>query len=88
MAMTIVPRQKAATSMDIFLLVTDNPNTRIWEVASPHRGLSFFGPMVWRENTRLTRVPAIQIDLVKIVLAIFCRDSGAARGSYVMSSVS
>ena len=60
--LTIVPRQKAATSMDIFLLVTDNRNTRIWEVAPPHRGLSFSGPMVCRENTRLSRVPAIQID--------------------------
>ena len=58
--LTIVPRQKAATSMvDIFLLVTDNRNTRIWEVASPHRGLSFSGPMVFPENTRLTRVGAI-----------------------------
>jgi hypothetical protein len=35
----------AATSMDIFVPVTDNRNTRIWEVASPHRGLSFFDPI-------------------------------------------
>ncbi len=74
--------------MEIFLLDTDNRNTRIWEVASPHRGLSFFGPIVCRENTRLTRVPAIQIDLFKIVLTIFCRGCCAAGGSYVMSSVS
>ena len=40
----IVPRQRAATSMDIFLLVTDNRNTRIWEVASPHRGRSCLWP--------------------------------------------
>jgi hypothetical protein len=67
--------------MDIFLLVTDNRNTRIWEVASPHRGLSFFSPMVCGENTRLTRVPAIQNDLIKIASTIFCHDSGAALGS-------
>jgi hypothetical protein len=35
----------AATSVDIFVLVTDNRNARIWEVASPHRGLSLFGPI-------------------------------------------
>jgi len=49
-----------ATSMDIFLLGTDNISMRIWEVASPHRGLSLV-PRVWAENTRPRRVRATQI---------------------------
>jgi hypothetical protein len=32
---TIVPRHKAAMSIDIFLFATDNRNTRIWEVPRP-----------------------------------------------------
>ena len=52
------PKQRATASIAIFLLVTDC-NTRIWEVAPPHRGLSFLARMVFREDTRSSRVPAM-----------------------------
>ena len=86
-AQDIVPRVMAATSRDIFVLVTDNRNTRIWEVASPHRGLSFFGPIGMPGGYAFQPRSGNTNCLIWIVRTISCHRPNRSHG-YVMSSVS
>lgn len=79
----------AATSMDIFLLVTDNLSMRIWEVASPHRGLSFSGPTGMGREYAVQAVSGNTNCPVQIIADnILLRRIDARITAYVMSSVS